>query len=95
MSQRSCEDCRWDVKSESHGLRMIQCGQGHARTFQKIITDCHAWEEKPKCWWCDDWLAFTKESKGFPIYEVMKKLIGLNAEAPECPICGRKHKETI
>ena len=50
MSQRSCEDCRWDVKSESHGLRMIQCGQGHARTFQKIITDCHAWEGGPKCW---------------------------------------------
>ena len=52
-------------------------------------------EEKPKCWWCEDWLAFTKESKGFPIYEVVKKLIGLNAENPECPICGRKHKEAI
>ncbi len=47
---KDCESCKWDVKSESQNLRMIQCGQGHARTFQKTIEECHAWKEKEKCW---------------------------------------------
>jgi len=50
MSNRSCEDCKWD-KLNPQGLRLIQCGQGHARTRQEIIEDCHAWEgNKEKCW---------------------------------------------
>ena len=84
MSQKICWKCR-----EYFG----------AYSMRELVNHLHCHhpepEEKPKCWWCRDWLAFTKESKGFPIYEVMKKLIGLNEEAPECPICGRKHKEAI
>jgi hypothetical protein len=50
MSNRSCEDCKWDKKG------MI-CLQGHVRGIKcKIadgyvpLEDCHAWEEKVKCW---------------------------------------------
>ena len=85
----NCENCKWDLKGE--------CKQGHVRWNRDkkwIIEDCHAWEEKKEeCWWCRDWLAFTKESKGFPIYERMKKLIGLNLSDPECPLCGKKFNE--
>ena len=63
------------------------------RTFYERHCHHDEPEEKPKCWWCEDWLVFTKESKGFPIYEVVRKLIGLNPEDPKCPICDARLKK--
>ena len=47
--EKGCETCKFD-RLNPQGQRMIQCDQGHARTFQKIINNCHAWEKKEKCW---------------------------------------------
>jgi len=42
---KSCQNCRWD-RLNSQNQKMISCEQGHIRTFQGIIKDCHAWGEK-------------------------------------------------
>lgn len=80
-----CGNCKWD-KLNSQGQRMIQCGQGHARTFQKTIENCHAWKEKPKekCW-CE----FDPDVRHGRLWIG----IDINYTFPSwkfCPICGRK-----
>lgn len=57
-----CENCKWN-KLNPQGQRMIQCSQGHVRTFLKTIENCHAWKEKEICW-CNR-LAFVS---GMPAY---------------------------
>ena len=85
-----CIMCKWD-KFNSQGQRMIQCGQGHARTFQKIIEDCHAWEEKEKCW-CESPLGY----KRLQLHDYIVDQDGLGhyqMRSPEnaefCPRCSR------
>ena len=58
---------------------------------------CHCTEpeEKQVCWWCEDWERFEKIWEQSTTIKVVKKLIGLNPDNPECPICGRKLKEAI
>ena len=89
---KDCESCKWDVKSESQNLRMIQCGQGHARTFQKIIKDCHAWgEKKEECRWCDEWRKLNITWHGTPFWKTLNYLINAS-DTPigECPCCSKK-----
>jgi len=82
MSNRSCEDCKWDTHN-SKRERMIQCGQGHARTFQKTIEECHAWKEREECWCIKvkNKMVFKGiEGGGFEINP---------SKAVYCPICGK------
>ena len=85
MNKKDCLNCKWD-KLNPQGQRMIQCDQGHVRPFQKIIDNCHAWEEKERCW-CD-----------YPVAE--RNNWNVSIRGPDglpnpvwsftfCPVCGR------
>jgi len=87
MSKRSCEDCKWD-RLNQEGKRMIQCGQGHARTFEKVIENCHAWEKKEKCW-CELKNPQSPLWKYLPGYPD-KKNTALPMEINFCPECGKR-----
>jgi len=81
---RDCLSCKWDALNQHlQGQRMIQCKQGHIRTFQKIIEDCHAWEVKKTCW-CE-------------LSNHSASVQGYNGDGPLkyfkpifCPQCGKK-----
>ena len=90
MSNRSCEDCKWN-RLNPQGQKMIQCGQGHARTFQTTIEDCHAWKEKEKCW-CE-----ADGQKRLQLHDYVRNQYGdgnyqmrSTTTAKYCPICGKK-----
>ena len=83
MSQRSCKDCKWD-RLNPEGKRMIQCGQGHARTFEKVIENCHAWEEKSNCWCIKVKNKMIFKGLGGGRFEINP------SKAIYCPICGKK-----
>ena len=85
-----CLDCKYDIL-DVEGQRMEQCRQGHSRTFKRMIENCHAWEEKPKCWcelegekrmqvqdyWVDQWKLGHYQMRGVEI-------------AQYCPYCGKR-----
>ena len=52
------------------------------------FSHCH--HPEPRCWWCEDWKKFEIGYINMGAYETTKKLIGLNPDDPECPICGKK-----
>ena len=87
---KNCQNCQWD-KLNPQGQKMIQCGQGHIRTFQKIIENCHAWEEKKKCW-CE----YPQERRNNMIVSV-RDMIGVGPypfwDIIYCPACGKEIKE--
>jgi len=81
MSEENCLSCEWD-KLNPQGQRMIQCEQGHARTFQKIIENCHAWKEKGVCW------CMGNKKELFIIPYSLESLTKI--ETNFCPVCGRR-----
>jgi hypothetical protein len=90
MSNRSCEDCRWN-RLNPQGQRMIQCGQGHVRTFPTTIEDCHAWEREKLCW-CQ--MAGERRLQlhdfDFGVYSMR------SPEIPKfCPTCGQKIEREV
>jgi len=82
MSNRSCEDCKWD-RLNLQEERMIQCGQGHVRTFKKVVEDCHAWEKKEKCWCVEVKNRMVFKGIGGGGFEINP------SKANYCPVCGK------
>jgi len=89
MSNRSCEDCKFEKDG------MI-CLQGHVRKtkYENLnavghidLEDCHAWGEKLKCW-CE----YSKERRNNWNVSIIGK-DGLPTPVWDiiyCPVCGGK-----
>lgn len=93
---KNCTNCKWDRLNPQGHERMIQCGQGHDRLIDKVIENCHAWEEKKECW-CEK-----EGERRIQLHDYIYVNDGLNSthyqmrppEIPKyCPRCGRKLKE--
>ena len=87
--ERNCINCKFD-RLNSEKERMIQCFQGHVRIFKKVVENCHAWEEKKKCW-CgysnrerNNWNVSVKDREGLPNFVW---------NIAYCPVCGKPMKE--
>ncbi len=91
MSNRSCEDCKFEKDG------MI-CKQGHVRRikYENLnvvghipLEDCHAWGEKSKCWcsWCSQTFPSTFCSWADEMY------FKYAFKVQFCPVCGRLLRE--